>query len=169
MEQARLNNDSLGGVVTCVIENVDRGLGEPVFGKMQALLSQAMMSIPGAKGFEYGMGFEGAWQKGSDVVDEYSRCSVFDNFPISNTNHSGGVNGGITNGNNIVFRVAFKPTATMPGRELNMVDALKGEIIRHSVKGRHDVCFVPRAVPVVEAMAAMVVFDLYKQNRINQL
>lgn len=147
--------DSLGGVVACVCRNVPAGLGEPVFGKTEALLAQAMLSIPATKGFEIGSGFAGARMPGSRHNDPFvpkaGRLGTL-------TNRSGGVQGGITNGEPIVFRVAFKPPATI-GRAQETVD-FDGAPVTLEARGRHDPCVVPRAVPIVESMAALVLADL---------
>jgi len=147
--------DSIGGVVTCVCRNVPVGLGEPVFGKTEALLAQAMLSIPATKGFEIGSGFSGARMRGSRHNDPFvlkgGRLGTL-------TNRSGGVQGGITNGEPIVFRVAFKPPATI-GQAQATVD-FDGQPVTLEVRGRHDPCVVPRAVPIVESMAALVLADL---------
>lgn len=147
--------DSVGGVITCVCRNVPAGLGEPVFGKAEALLALAMLSIPATKGFEIGSGFAGARMRGSDHNDPFvmkaGRLGTL-------TNRSGGVQGGITNGEPILFRAAFKPPATI-GRPQESVDA-EGRPVVLEAKGRHDPCVVPRAVPIVEAMAALVLADL---------
>jgi chorismate synthase len=153
--RVREASDSVGGVITCVCRNVPAGLGEPVFGKAEALLALAMLSIPATKGFEIGSGFAGARMRGSDHNDPFvmkaGRLGTL-------TNRSGGVQGGITNGEPILFRVAFKPPATI-GRPQESVDA-EGRPVVLEAKGRHDPCVVPRAVPIVEAMAALVLADL---------
>jgi chorismate synthase len=153
--KVREAKDSIGGVVTCVCRNVPAGLGEPVFGKAEALLAQAMLSIPATKGFEIGSGFAGARMRGSAHNDPFvpkdGRLGTL-------TNRSGGVQGGITNGEPIVFRVAFKPPATI-GRAQRTAD-FKGEPVTLEAQGRHDPCVVPRAVPIVESMAALVLADL---------
>jgi chorismate synthase len=147
--------DTIGGVITCKINGIPPGLGEPVFGKLQATLAQAMMSINAAKGFEYGTGFRGVPLKGSEVNDLF----VFRNKKIQTaTNFSGGIQGGISNGNEIYFNVAFKPVPTLM-KDQTTVNK-KGEKVVLKGKGRHDVCVVPRAVPIVEAMAALVIADL---------
>jgi chorismate synthase len=147
--------DSVGGVVACVCRNVPAGLGEPVFGKAEALLAQAMLSIPATKGFEIGSGFAGARMRGSLHNDPF----VPKNGRIGTlTNRSGGVQGGITNGEPIVFRVAFKPPATI-GQAQESVD-FSGRPVTLEAGGRHDPCVVPRAVPIVESMAALVLADL---------
>ncbi len=143
--------DTVGGVVTCVIQNVPIGLGEPVFDKLHAELGKAMLSINAVKGFEYGSGFEGASLKGSEHND------IFNEDGSTKTNHSGGVQGGISNGMDIYFRVAFKPVATVIQKQ-NTLDN-SGNIVEMQGKGRHDPCVVPRAIPIVEAMAALVLAD----------
>lgn len=140
--------------MSCRIRGVKAGVGEPIFAKLQATLASAMMSINAAKGFEYGDGFAAASMRGSECVDTF----VSRNGDITtSSNHSGGIQGGISNGNDINFRVAFKPVATMP-RPLETVN-IRGEKEILEVRGRHDICVVPRAVAVVEAMAAMTVLD----------
>ena len=151
--------DTIGGVITCVIKGCPVGLGEPAFGKLHAALGSAMLSINAVKGFEYGEGFEGVSQRGSEQNDIFFN----DNGTISTrTNHSGGIQGGISNGQDIYFRVAFKPVATLL-REQPTVDK-DGVETSLEVKGRHDPCVLPRAVPVVEAMAAMTILDYYLIN-----
>lgn len=147
--------DSIGGIVTGVIRGLPVGLGEPVYNKFHAMLAGGMMSINGAKGFDYGMGFDGVCRLGSEMNDSFVRD---DNGSISTlTNHSGGVQGGITNGRAVVFRVAFKPVATLM-REMRGIDS-DGNPVLITPGGRHDACIVPRAVAVVRAMAAMTVLD----------
>lgn len=152
---ARADHDSIGGVISCVCRNVPAGLGEPVFGKLEALLAQAMLSLPASKGFEIGSGFAGSRMRGSAHNDPFIRKG---GRLGTSSNHSGGVQGGISNGEPIVFRVAFKPVPTI-GREQSTVD-YSGEPTLLAAKGRHDPCVVPRAVPIVEAMAALVLADL---------
>lgn len=152
---ALADHDSIGGVITCICRNVPVGLGEPAFDKIEALLAQAMLSIPAAKGFEIGSGFAGAAMRGSEHNDPFVQKG--DRLGTV-TNHSGGVQGGISNGENIVFRVAFKPTATI-GME-QQTATFDGQEITLAAKGRHDPCVLPRAVPIVEAMAALVLCDL---------
>lgn len=159
MEQAVLAaqaaKDSLGGIVSCVCRNLPAGWGEPVFDKMEALLAQAMLSLPATKGFDIGSGFAGAAMTGSQHNDPF----VLKNGRLGTlTNYSGGVQGGISNGEPVCFRVAFKPVATI-GRSQATVD-FAGEPVELAAKGRHDPCVVPRAVPIVEAMAALVLADL---------
>lgn len=152
--------DTVGGEVTCVVNGCPKGLGEPVFGKLQAALAAAMMSINAAKSFEYGMGREGCRHRGSEMID----CMRGIDGNISFTsNHSGGIQGGITNGEDIYMRVGFKPVATLM-QELDTVND-KSENTSIKARGRHDACVVPRAVPVVEAMASMVILDYLLLNR----
>ena len=154
--------DTIGGTVSCVIKNVPIGLGEPVFGKAHAELGSAMLSINAAHGFDYGLGFDGIEKRGSEVNDEFYN----DNGIIrTRTNNSGGIQGGITNGEDIYFRVLFKPVPTIL-KDQKTVDISGNETIIKA-KGRHDPCVLPRAVPIVESMAAMVMLDLYLQNKMN--
>lgn len=149
----KAEGDTLGGVVSCVIKSCPVGLGEPEFNKLQSNLAAAMLSINAAKGFEYGDGFALASMRGSEANDEFLPTD-----PISTrTNHSGGIQGGITNGQDIFFRVAFKPIPTLL-REQSTVDKT-GKAVVFKAQGRHDTCVVPRAVPIVEAMAAIIVLD----------
>lgn len=151
--------DTIGGVVTCVIKGCPVGLGEPAFSKLHADLGAAMLGINAVKGFEYGEGFDGVGQKGSEQNDIF----FSDNGKISTrTNHSGGIQGGISNGQDIYFRVLFKPVATQLRRQPTVTRL--GEEIELEMKGRHDPCVLPRAVPVVEAMAAMTILDHYLLN-----
>lgn len=159
ISQIKTQSDTIGGIVSCVIKNVPVGLGEPVFQKAHAKLGEAMLSINAVKGFDYGFAFEGVEKKGSEVNDEFYN----DNGTIrTKTNHSGGVQGGITNGEDIYFRVLFKPVATIL-TEQETVDK-NGTQISMQAKGRHDPCVLPRAVPIVEAMAAITILDLYLIN-----
>ena len=153
----RKEGDTVGGVVSCVIQNIPVGLGEPVFDKLHAELGKAMLSINAVKGFEFGSGFEGAKMKGSAHNDLYNTDGT------TKTNLSGGIQGGISNGMDIYFRVAFKPVATIM-KEQESLDN-KGKITAMTGKGRHDPCVVPRAVPIVEAMAAIVLADFYLINK----
>ncbi len=155
--------DSIGGIVECRISGVPVGLGEPVYEKLSANLAKAMMGINAAKGFEIGSGFEGIRMKGSEQNDSFV---IIDNQIKTQTNNSGGIQGGISNGEEIVFRVAFKAPASI-SRLQKSVDK-SGNEVEFSVKGRHDPCVVPRAVPVVEAMAALVIADHYMRNSINK-
>lgn len=150
--------DTIGGTVTCVIQNVPIGLGEPVFDKLHAELGKAMLSINAVKGFEYGSGFCGAKMKGSDHNDQFNADGT------TKTNLSGGIQGGISNGMDIYFRVAFKPVATIIQKQ-NTLDN-QGNIVEMQGKGRHDPCVVPRAIPIVEAMAALVLTDFWLLNKI---
>lgn len=154
IEEARAGGDSLGGVIECVMRGVPPGLGEPVFDKLEADLAKAMLSLPATKGFEIGSGFQAAAMKGSEHNDPFE---IREGEVRTTSNHSGGVQGGISNGENIVVRVAFKPTATIV-REQQTVTAA-GEATTLSARGRHDPCVLPRAVPMVEAMAALVLCD----------
>jgi chorismate synthase len=147
--------DTVGGVITGVCRGVPAGLGSPVFGKLSAALAQAMMSINAAKGFDYGMGFEGVHRRGSEVNDAFYRTES--GAIATRTNHSGGIQGGISNGADIYFRVAFKPVATLL-REQETVDQAGNEVVVKAA-GRHDACVLPRAVAVVEAMGAMTILD----------
>ena len=156
----KADGDTIGGVVTCVIKGCPVGLGEPAFSKLHAELGSAMLSINAVKGFEYGEGFDGVGQRGSQQNDIF--CN-YNGGITTRTNHSGGIQGGISNGQDIYFRVLFKPVATQL-REQQTVDKNGNEIILQ-VKGRHDPCVLPRAVPVVEAMAAMVILDAYLMNK----
>lgn len=155
LEKIKEEGDSAGGVVTCVIKGVPPGLGEPVFDKIQALLGAAMLSINAVKGFDYGEGFASAAIKGSEHNDTFS---AEDGTIHPETNHAGGVLGGISTGQDIFFRVAFKPVSSI-GMIQQTVDK-QGKSIELNIGGRHDVCIVPRAVPIVEAMAAIVITDL---------
>lgn len=164
IDEVRLNRDTIGGVVTCVIKNTPVGLGEPVFDKLHAELGKAMLSINAVKGFEYGSGFEGIKLRGSQHNDEFFN----DGGKIrTKTNHSGGVQGGISNGEDIYFNVAFKPVATIM-QDQQSVDK-EGNEATVSGKGRHDPCVVPRAVPIVEAMAALVLADFLLRARANKV
>ena len=155
--------DSTGGILTCVCRNVPVGLGEPLFDKLEARLAQAMLSLPATKGFDIGSGFAGTRLRGSTHNDPFVRRT---SGLGTRTNHSGGVQGGISNGEPIVFRVAFKPVATI-GLAQETVD-FDGEPVTLEAKGRHDPCVVPRAVPIVEAMAALVLIDLALMQRARQ-
>jgi chorismate synthase len=151
IKQIRKEGDTVGGTVTCVIQNVPAGLGEPVFDKLHAELGKAMLSINAVKGFEYGSGFCGAKMKGSEHND------LFNADGSTKSNLSGGIQGGISNGMDIYFRVAFKPVATIMQKQASIDN--KGNEVQMQGKGRHDPCVVPRAVPIVEAMAALVIAD----------
>jgi len=157
---AKEDKDSLGGIISCVCRHVPAGLGEPVFDKMEACLAQAMMSIPATKGFEIGSGFEGTRMTGSQHNDPFVKKE--DRLGTI-TNYSGGIQGGISNGEPIFFRVAFKPPATI-GKAQNTAD-FEGNNTVLEAEGRHDPCVVPRAVPIVESMAALAIADLALQQR----
>jgi chorismate synthase len=154
IEKARADGDSLGGTIACVARHVPPGLGEPVFDKLEADLAKAMLSLPASKGFEIGSGFAGTRLRGSEHNDAFE---MRDGKVRTTTNNSGGVQGGISNGENIFFRVAFKPTSTI-ARDQKTVTAEGGETTL-AARGRHDPCVLPRAVPIVEAMAALVLCD----------
>ncbi|HNQ61989.1 MAG TPA: chorismate synthase [Bacteroidia bacterium] len=165
LEQLKKEGDTTGGIVNCLIQNVPIGLGEPVYAKLQADLSSACMGINAAHGFEYGSGFAGVSMRGSEhndafVVDKSGKITT-------NTNNSGGIQGGISNGMDIYFRVAFKPVSTIMKEQVT-VDS-DGDTIKLTSAGRHDPCVVPRAVPIVEAMAALVLADHYLLNRIAKI
>lgn len=153
IREIRKQGDTVGGTITCVIQNVPIGLGEPVFDKLHAELGKAMLSINAVKGFEYGSGFCGAKMKGSEHNDLYNPDGT------TKSNLSGGIQGGISNGMDIYFRVAFKPVATIMQKQ-EVLDT-QGNIVEMQGKGRHDPCVVPRAVPIVEAMAALVLADYH--------
>ncbi|MGB5273809.1 MAG: chorismate synthase [Flavobacteriaceae bacterium] len=157
IKQVRKEGDTIGGIITCVIRNVPVGLGEPVFDKLHAELGKAMLSINAVKGFEYGSGFEGVKMRGSQHNDPYNADGS------TKTNHSGGIQGGISNGMDIYFNVAFKPVATII-QAYETIDKA-GNAVQAQGKGRHDPCVVPRAVPIVEAMAALVLADYVLINR----
>ena len=161
ISQAASEGDTLGGIVSCTVKGVPAGLGEPLFGKLHAQLAAAMMSIPSVHGFEYGDGFEMASKLGSEVMD------VFEKRPDGSigtvTNHSGGIQGGISNGEDITMRIAFKPVPTLM-RPVPTIDH-DGNSVTLQPRGRHDVCVVPRALPIVESMAALVILDHYLLNK----
>lgn len=164
IKQVQADGDTIGGTVTCVVKGVPVGLGEPVFDKLHARLAYAMMSINAAKGFDYGMGFDGVGNRGSQMNDAFI-CT--DGHISTTTNRSGGIQGGISNGEDIYFRVAFKPVATLL-RDVETIDK-DGRATTLHARGRHDPCVLPRAVPIVEAMAAMTIFDMYLLNRTARL
>ncbi|MEY4905875.1 MAG: hypothetical protein RLZZ292_3690 [Bacteroidota bacterium] len=159
IKEVRKDGDTIGGVVSAVIKNCPVGLGEPVFDKLHAELGKAMLSINACKGFEYGSGFEGVTQRGSQHNDLFRKEN---DKIITLTNHSGGIQGGISNGMDIYFRTAFKPVATIITAQESINQ--HGEAIEVVGRGRHDPCVVPRAVPIVEAMAALVVADFMLRN-----
>jgi chorismate synthase len=165
LEKLKEEGDTAGGVITCIIRGVPVGLGEPVFDKLQADLAKAAMSINTAKGFEYGEGFNAPSMRGSTHNDIF--VSNGEGGIKTATNHSGGIQGGISNGSDIVFKVAFKPIATILQSQPSVNN--KGENIVLAAKGRHDVVVVPRAVPIVEAMAALVIADHLLRNRSSRL
>ena len=160
IEKAKNDGDSVGGVIECVIRNVPAGLGEPIFDKLEADLAKAMMCINATKGFEIGSGFDTVKMFGSQHNDAFKTQG---SKIITKTNNSGGVQGGISNGMPIIFRVAFKPTSTIR-KEQETVD-IRGKSIKMEAKGRHDPCVLPRAVPIVEAMASLVLCDHYLRQR----
>lgn len=155
--EVKADGDTIGGIISCVVKGCPPGLGEPVFGKLHARLGAAMLSINAVKGFEYGAGFAGVTQRGSEQNDVFVRRS--DGSIGTLTNRSGGIQGGISNGEDIYFRVAFKPVATLL-REQQTVD-IAGNAVSVKARGRHDPCVLPRAVPIVEAMTSMVLLDSY--------
>ena len=161
IREIRSQGDTVGGIVKCVIRNVPKSLGEPVFDKLHAVLGQAMLSINAVKGFEFGSGFDGTKLKGSEHND------LFNPDGTTKTNLSGGIQGGISNGMDIYFQVAFKPVATIMQKQETINS--KGETIEMQGKGRHDPCVVPRAIPIVEAMAALVIADFWLQNKISKI
>lgn len=161
IKEIKKQGDTIGGTVTCVLQNVPVGLGEPVFDKLHAELGKAMLSINAVKGFEYGSGFCGVTMKGSEHND------LFNADGTTQTNLSGGIQGGISNGMDIYFRVAFKPVATIMQKQQTLDKY--GNIVEIQGRGRHDPCVVPRAVPIVEAMAALVIADYYLLNKITKL
>jgi chorismate synthase len=164
IEETRKAGDTVGGIISCVIKGCPVGLGEPVFDKLHADLGKAMLSINAVKGFEYGAGFDSVNANGSELNDEFSS----DNKTITTkTNNSGGVQGGISNGQDIYFKVAFKPVATIMQTQKS-VNA-KGEEVDLEAKGRHDPCVLPRAVPIVESMAALVLADHLLRARVSKL
>jgi chorismate synthase len=161
--RVKADGNSVGGVVTCTVKGCPAGLGDPVFGKLSANLASAMMSINAAKGFEIGMGFDGATHLGTEVLDNWVSDPTDPRGIHAATNNSGGIQGGISNGEDITMRVAFKPVATLL-RDVNTVDDAGNPTVLKA-KGRHDPCVVPRAIPVVEAMAAITVLDAYLLNK----
>jgi chorismate synthase len=160
----KAEGDTIGGIITCVVKGCPIGLGEPVFGKLQAALGHAMLTINAVKGFEYGEGFAGVTQRGSEQNDLFFNDKGQIN---TRTNHSGGIQGGISNGQDIYFRVAFKPVATLLQEQCTV--NVKGEEAKVKARGRHDPCVLPRAVPIVEAMTAMTLLDYYLMNKCTRL
>ena len=182
VEEVKAEGDTIGGVITCVVKGCPAGLGEPEFDKLHAALAHAMLSINAAKGFEYGEGFYGIHQRGSEQNDVFcprNSDSSQTPSPLSDwketrgeafptkTNHSGGIQGGISNGQDIYFRVAFKPVATLLQPQ-QTVD-LEGNATTFTAHGRHDPCVLPRAVPVVEAMAAITILDYYLLSKTTRI
>lgn len=161
IEQVKAEGDTIGGVITCVIKGCPAGLGEPEADKLHATLGAAMLSINAVKGFEYGEGFNGVTARGSEQNDVF--CPSEDGTITTRTNHSGGIQGGISNGQDIYFRVAFKPVATLLQQQ--ETTDLEGNATTLTAHGRHDPCVLPRAVPVVEAMAAITILDAYLLNK----
>ncbi|QCX53457.1 chorismate synthase [Elizabethkingia sp. JS20170427COW] len=161
IKEIKKQGNTIGGTITCVIKNVPVGLGEPIFGKLQAELAKAMLNINACKGFEYGSGFEGAKMLGSEHND------LFNPDGTTQTNRSGGIQGGISNGMDIYFKIAFKPVATIlrPQESINK----EGELVTVEGKGRHDPCVLPRAIPVVEALSAFVLADMMLLNKTRKL
>lgn len=169
IEQVRKDGDTVGGIVTCVVTGTPTGLGEPVFDKLHAELGKAMLSINAVKGFEYGEGFNSVNYKGSELNDAFTNGNLADgdNKIRTKTNHSGGIQGGISNGEDIYFNVAFKPVATIM-RDQQSVDPAGNEATVKG-RGRHDPCVLPRAVPIVESMAALVLVDFLLRNKTSKL
>ena len=164
IKEVKMAGDTIGGVITCVIKGVQVGIGEPVFGKLHAALGAAMLSINACKGFEYGMGFEGVSRRGSEMNDYFY---VNDGMVKTVSNNSGGIQGGISNGEDIYFRCAFKPVATLL-QDIKTIDKdLAPTVLK--TRGRHDPCVLPRAVPIVEAMAAMTILDYILMRKGNKL
>ena len=164
IELIRKEGDSIGGVITCIIQGVPAGLGEPVFDKLQADLAKAMLSINAAKGFELGIGLKGVTQKGSEQNDLfYSNGKTIS----TRSNHSGGIQGGISNGQPIYFNTLFKPVSTILKNQESVNELLENVVLEG--KGRHDPCVLPRAVPIVEAMSALVLVDHYFRNKLVRL
>ena len=157
IKKARKSGDTLGGIIKCIISNMPIGLGEPIFNKLHSELGRAMLSINAVKGFEYGSGFKGTKMKGSEHND------IINKDETTKTNYSGGIQGGISNGMDIYFNIAFKPVATVMKDQKTINSDGKESVIKG--KGRHDPCVVPRAIPIVEAMAAMVILDYYLINK----
>ena len=164
IEEVKSQGDTIGGIVTCVVQGVPAGLGEPVFGKLHQALGSAMLSINAVKGFEYGSGFDSIYYKGSELNDIFCKSG---NGIKTTTNNSGGIQGGISNGEDIYFNVAFKPVATILQEQKTITTEM--EEVALKVTGRHDPCVLPRSVPIVEAMAAMVILDFYLLNEAKTL
>jgi chorismate synthase len=164
IERTKKEGDTLGGIVSCVIKGTPAGLGEPVFDKLNADLGKAMLSINAVKGFELGAGFSSVSHTGSELNDEFFK---HENTILSKSNNSGGIQGGISNGQDIYFNIAFKPVATIMKDQQSVNE--KGEEVTVKGKGRHDPCVVPRAVPIVESMAALVMADHLLRARSSKL
>ena len=160
IDRARKNRDTVGGIISCVITGCPVGIGEPIFGKLHAELGKAMLSINAVKGFEYGSGFKGSEMYGSEHNDQFE---IKGDKIKTKSNYSGGIQGGISNGEDIYFNVAFKPVSTIM-KDQSSVDSENNKVTVKG-KGRHDPCVVPRAVPIVESMAANVLVDLYLQSK----
>ena len=165
IQEAASDGDTLGGIIECVVKGVPAGLGEPLFGKLHGQLAAAMMGIPSVHGFEYGDGFSMATKRGSEVMDFFEKRP--DGTIGTATNHSGGIQGGISNGEDIVMRIAFKPVPTLM-REVPAIDR-DGNPMTLKPRGRHDACVLPRALPIVEAMAALVILDNHLIRKTNVL
>ena len=165
--RVKADGDTIGGIITCVVKCCPAGLGEPEFGKLNAALGAAMLGINAVKGFEYGEGFDGVTARGSEQNDIFVPSDTSSQTVTTLTNHSGGIQGGISNGQDIYFRVAFKPVATILQNQPTVNK--DSEATEFTARGRHDPCVLPRAVPVVEAMAAMVVLDNWLMNRTSKL
>lgn len=161
IQEIKKQGDTIGGTITCVAQNVPLGFGEPIFDKLHARLGQAMLTLNAVKGFEFGSGFEGTKLKGSQHNDAFNKNGS------TKTNLSGGIQGGISNGMDIYFKIAFKPVATLL-QKYNTIDS-DGNAVEVQGKGRHDPCVVPRAVPIVEALTAMVLADFYLLNRLTKV
>ncbi len=168
IEDIRKEGDTIGGIITCIAKGVPVGLGEPVFDKLHAELGKAILSINAVKGFEYGAGFDSINHKGSELNDSFINLSGAKEEKITTkTNHSGGIQGGISNGEDVYFNVAFKPVATIM-QDQQSVDS-NGKEVTIKGKGRHDPCVLPRAVPIVESMAALVLADFLLRNRASRI
>jgi chorismate synthase len=161
IKEVKKDGDTIGGTITCVIQNVPNSLGEPIFNKLHAQLGKAMLSINAVKGFEYGSGFCGTKMRGSEHNDAFNQDGS------TKTNLSGGIQGGVSNGMDIYFRVAFNPVATLIQKQ-ETIDS-EGNVVEMQGRGRHDPCVVPRAVPIVEAMAALVLADFYLLNKVTRI
>lgn len=166
IEQVRKEGDTIGGIIQCAVQNMPVGLGEPVFDKLHAVLAHAMMSINAVKGFELGSGFDSVNHKGSELNDVFLPDSGSEKA-LTKTNNSGGIQGGISNGMPVWFNVAFKPVATIMKSQESINNS--GQAINLEAKGRHDPCVLPRAVPIVESMAALVIADFLLLSKINKI